>query len=217
MPKGHCKPLTPQDEQKIKDEYLSKPTKGLADEIGISYGRVMRFLHKNGLSIPKELIEERKQAGRMKKGNTPFNKGKKQIEYMSEEAIARTLKTRFKKGQRPHNTNKQGDGAISVRKDSDGTCYKYIRVSLNRWELYHRHLWESEHGEIPKGRIVVFKDGNSMNVTLDNLELITRAENMYRNSRHGYPAEVIPSLLLVNQINKTLQSIQNEEYTLRPQ
>jgi len=130
MPKGHWKPLTPQDEEKIKEEYLLKPIKRLAEEIGISYGRVMRFLDKNGLSIPKEVVERRKQAGRIKKGNVPFNKGKKQAEYMSKEAIKVSRKTCFKKGNTPHNTNKQGNGAITVRTDSrTGLRYQYIRIA----------------------------------------------------------------------------------------
>ena len=60
MPKGIWKPLTKREETQIINEYLDKPIKKLAREIGISNGRVMRFLNKKGLIIPRELVEQRK-------------------------------------------------------------------------------------------------------------------------------------------------------------
>ena len=44
MPKGYYIPFTKEQEQKIKDEFLLKPVKRLADELGATYGRIMRFL-----------------------------------------------------------------------------------------------------------------------------------------------------------------------------
>jgi hypothetical protein len=128
MPKGYFKPFTKKQEQKIKDEFLLKPVKRLARELGCTYGRIMRFLKKNNLEIPKALIEKRKLDSRKKKGDVPFNKGKKQIDYMTNEAIERSKKTRFKKGNKPHNANPQGNGAIVLRKDVSGRFYKYIRI-----------------------------------------------------------------------------------------
>ena len=80
---GTCNRLEQIREQKIKDEFLLKPVKRLAGELNTSYGRIMRFLKRNGLEIPKTLIEQRKLDSRKKKGNIPFNKGKKQVEYMT--------------------------------------------------------------------------------------------------------------------------------------
>ena len=57
----------------------------------------------------------------------------------------------------------------------------------------HQHLWENANGKIPKSHCLWFKDGDSLNCCLDNLELITREVNMYRNSRNNYPREIIPS------------------------
>ena len=39
-------------------------------------------------------------------------------------------------------------------------------------------LWEKHHGDVPKGYWVTYKDGNSENCELDNLELISRGERM---------------------------------------
>lgn len=208
MPKGKFTPFTKQQEDYIKREYLNKPVKRLAQDVNCSFGRVMRFLKKNNLHIPKEIVEQRKAQSRMSKGHTPFNKGKKQEEYMSFEAIQKSKNTRYKKGHTPHNT-KTKDGVISIRKDSCGRCYKYIRLGKGVWELYHRVLWEQENGPIPSDKIVSFKDENSLNVCIENLQLITREENMYRNAKHNYPREIIPSMVLMNQIDKKIKNLQN--------
>lgn len=42
--------------------------------------------------------------------------------------------------------------------------------------MLHVVVWEEANGPVPKGMIVVFKDGDTMNVTLENLEIITRQE-----------------------------------------
>jgi hypothetical protein len=67
MPKGYYKKITEADEQFIKDNFLLMPIKHIANKLGITFGRVMRFLDKNGLEIPKELREKRKLNGVIKK------------------------------------------------------------------------------------------------------------------------------------------------------
>jgi hypothetical protein len=52
-----------------------------------------------------------------KKGHVPVNKGKKQTEFMTREAIERTKNTRFKKGHLPHNSIGVRDGDIRIRHD----------------------------------------------------------------------------------------------------
>lgn len=207
MPKGYFIPFTPEQEQKIKDEYLDKPVKRLAAETGTTYGRIMRFLKKHNLVIPPELIEKRKQDSRKKKGDIPFNKGMKQSDYMTPESIEKTKLTRFQSGQLPHNTKE--DGVIVPRKDTTGRYYKYIRIAKSNWELYHRVVWKKHHGPIPENHVVVFKDSDSMNTNIENLELISMTENMLRNSTHHYPKEIIPSMVLIKQLENKLKSIQN--------
>ena len=51
----------------------------------------------------------------------------------------------------------------------------------NRWKLKHRYIWEKENGKIPKGMLLIFKDNNKLNIDLDNLMLISRAENAVIN------------------------------------
>lgn len=49
---------------------------------------------------------------------------------------------------------------------------------------YRKYLWEVFYGEdAPKGMIFVAKNGNQAEKpTIENIEMISRAENMYRNN-----------------------------------
>ena len=209
MPKGYCKKITEKDEQFIKDNFLLMPIKHIGDIIGISFGRIMRFLDKNNLQIPKEIREKRKLNGVIKKGNIPFNKGLKQSDYMCKESINKTKATRFVKGRKPHNTKQAGD-IVAIKDSYNGTFYKYIKIKDNEWVLYHRFLWKKVNGPIPKDYILVFKDKNTDNVVIENLELITRSESMLRNSAHNYPIEIIPSMLLIKKLENKLNDLKND-------
>lgn len=170
---------------------------------------------KLGLVVPKELAELRKRQTQFKKGDTPVNKGKKQTEYMTPEQIQRTVATRFKKGNEPHNTTT--DGQISIRKDTlrDGTVkhYKWIRIGKAEWKMLHVKVWEDEHGTVPDGHIIIiiFKDKNTMNITLDNLECISMAENMQRNSIQRYPGEVKEMIRLTAKLKRKIKKLQDEK------
>lgn len=82
----------------------------------------------------------------------------------------------FKERNIPWNTRKDGD----ISKTNKGWM---IRLSVNNWIPYKDFIWQNENGQIPEGHIVVIKDrGRELeDVRLDNLLLITRAENMRRN------------------------------------
>lgn len=152
--------------------------------------------HARELGIKKsKVFFEGPDSGRISKNNdigvsTRFtrqmpgwNKGKKQSDYMSAEMIARTAKTRFKKGQDPHNTQPIGyervtvDGYVEVKvrhlKDGNG--------KNKNFELKQRLIWEQKNGPIPDGGIIEFLDGNKLNFEDSNLVLRTRKENLLRN------------------------------------
>lgn len=136
------------------------------------------------------------KAFRFSKGHIPANKGKE----MDAETYKKCSKTMFKKGILPHNTKKNGE--ISVRNNKNGTPYQWIRISKSKWELLHRFIWEKENGPIPKGFNVVFKDRNQLNCEIENLELITNAELMKRNTIHRYSPELKKSIRLINKIER---------------
>lgn len=58
---------------------------------------------------------------------------------------------------------------------SNGVSRRMIKVGK---DFVHkaRHVWELSRGPIPKGMKVHFKDGNTLNCSLSNLELLTKSE-----------------------------------------
>lgn len=178
--------FAPEQIVELKRDYATTLNRDLADRFGCTIYAVHNAGFRLGLKKDKEFIRQvakdnftedhpaRKHW--IKKGNIPPNKGKKQKEYMSKEAIDRTKATRFKKGNIPHNTLE--DNAITERKDKNGRIYKYIRIKLAKWVLYHRYLWEQHNGPIPKGYNIQFRDGDTLNCDIDNLYMISRGEQM---------------------------------------
>lgn len=136
---------------------------------------------------------------RYQKGMVPLNKGKP----MSNELYKKCQGTMFKKGNEPHNTNYDGHKRIS----KDG--YSEIRIAKGKYVLEHRHIWEQEKGKVPRGWIVVFKDRNKQHICIDNLELISRVENMRRNTIQRFPAELKSTIRLVNKLKKTIDEKQD--------
>lgn len=209
--------FTAAEDKFIRCNYLLYPIKRIAKMLGRSeYGTAKR-LPKLGISVPKELAEQRKKDSQIKKGTPSFNKGKKLEDYCSQEAIERMKKTQFKTGNVPHNTAEK-DGDIRIRKDSNGVrFYKHIRISLGNWQLYHRYVWEKAYGTIPKEHIVRFRDGDSMNCELDNLELVPWTKNMEMNSIQRFPTELKEVIRLKSKINKKLKlktTWKTQSYTL---
>lgn len=143
--------------------------------------------------------EKLKLAGlkyRYKKGREPENKGKP----MNRELYDKCKPTMFKKGRIPHNTNYDGH----ERQCKDG--YTEIRISPGKYVLKHRHIWEKSNGKIPIGYIVVFKDRNKENLSLENLQLISREENMHRNTIQRFPAELKSTIRLVKKLNRSINA-----------
>lgn len=90
------------------------------------------------------------------------------------------IDVRFKKGSIPPNYREVGSERINV----DG--YFEIKTGNCRkgWMAKHKYLYEKYKGEVPKGHIVIFADGNTKNLDLDNLVLVSRQELLYLNRNH---------------------------------
>lgn len=105
--------------------------------------------------------------GRFVKGFTPYNKGKK----MSAETYRKVKGTMFKKGNIPKNHREVGSERINV----DG--YVEIKVAEpNKWKLKSRYLYEQHYNvKLTQNDVIIFLDGNKLNLDIDNLFLISRA------------------------------------------
>lgn len=184
----------------IQENYLTMPVKRLASEIDKSGTALKIRMRQLGLKIPKELAKQRAIDSRFQKGHKSHNTGKRQKDYMSPEAIAKTKATRFKKGSIPHNTKYNGHERIS----KDG--YIEVRIKKGTYRLKHLHSWEQLNGALPDGHCLRCIDGDIKNCEPSNWELITRAENMKLNSIWQWPEELQQSIRLVNKINNHLKT-----------
>ena len=110
-----------------------------------------------------------------------------------------TKATQFKPGRRPEEArNYRPIGSTRVTRDGYPerkiTDDQSIAPSRRRWVAVHRLVWEEVNGPMPKGYVVVFKPGMASTdpdeITIDRVELITRAELMRRNTRHNLPPEI---------------------------
>jgi hypothetical protein len=141
---------------------------------------------------------------RFRKGETSWNKG---ISYV---AGGRSAETRFSPGTMPHNhvpvgTERVTDDGIRQRKvRDDGPAYR-------RWKSVHAITWEQAYGPIPPGHLVVFRDRNPKHIELDNLELVSRAENMRRNTIHRYPPELKSTIRQLAKLKRAISEASHEK------
>ena len=101
---------------------------------------------------------------------------------------------------RPIGTERIGKDGYLERKINDDMPFH------RRWRAVHLLVWEEANGPLPSGCAVSFRDGDKRNLALDNLQLVTRAELMKRNSYHQYGPEISKIIqlrgALARQINK---------------
>ncbi len=140
--------------------------------------------------------------GRFPKGHVPANKGLRRPGW----APGRMRETQFKKGHFPANRDPDFYVLGALRINSDG--YIDMRISFEPgakgWRPLHRILWEDAHGPIPPRHIVTFKNRDKLDVELDNLELITFADNCRRNSVHNLPVPLRDTIQLLGQLRRRI-------------
>lgn len=122
---------------------------------------------------------------------------------MSPEQYKKCKATMFKKGSIPANARAIG----SERIDKNG--YVLIKIQdghgNKNWIRKHRYLYEQAYGEIPKGHKVIFADGNIGNFELNNLILISDAEELIMNKRKLFsesPEHTKTGVLIAKVLNK---------------
>lgn len=126
-------------------------------------------------------IREGAKIHRYAKGHEPANKGKK----MPAETYAKVAPTMFGKGHKPHNFRPVGSERIT----KDGYLERKV-ANPKTWRAVHVLVWEAAHGPVPAKHKVIFKDNNKLNNELTNLECVSYADLMRRNSIVRYPAEL---------------------------
>lgn len=162
-------------EEFVKREAKNRTTEDLTKIINKEYGEGM---------ITESQTRAYKKNHKITSGiDCKFKKGRiSERKGISCEMPEGAKKRQFQKGHKPHNTkdlqeiSKTKDGYLIIKVKEKGT-------QRERWQFLHRHIWEKEYGEIPRGKMVTFLDGNKENIELDNLALIDNEINLEMQRR----------------------------------
>lgn len=193
---------TLQETELLIEYYPHRSTKEVSKIIGKSvaqcYAKAFAMkLHKTPEYLETEAsgrLQKGNQATQFYKGHQPWNKGMKGLDIGGKE-------TQFKKGHVPHNHK----SVASERIDEDG--YTYIKIADPRkWVLKHRHIYEQHHGTLEPHMIVTFIDKNISNFSIENLEAITKVENMERNRITKYPQPIQQAVKTLNKLWHAIKS-----------
>ena len=210
---------TEKDIEMLRLYYCDTQLKDLSKLLGKSAQSIYGMAYKLGFKRSEFFLAEncRFKKGtntganfRFKKGQTSWNKGVKKdqyIEKMPNDSYLKMIKTCFKKGNTPHNACPVGYEVL--RKDKGGKSYWMIKIAESSKLVYkHKHIWEQANGPITKGHNIIFKDGNTHNCTIENLECISNAELMRRNSIQRFPPELISTIKLLHKLKRKTHGTQ---------
>lgn len=153
------------------------------------------------------------QATQFAPGQKPWNAGRK-----GWQAGGRSVATQFCAGALPSNTLPIGSLRVITSKNGNQHLERKVRevpgAAHKRWTPIARLVWEATHGPVPNGSIVVFKPGQRSivleEITLDRLELITRAQNAARNHPNRRSPELGKLIQLKGAITRQVNRIQKE-------
>ena len=81
-----------------------------------------------------------------------------------------------------------------------------IKLSDGKYHNYARYLYEKAYGKQPGDYIIVYLDGNSRNIDLSNLEMISRRQSCYiRVNKLSYTnRQELKTLCLLSDLATTL-------------
>lgn len=197
----------------IRARYPDTSTEQLARELSRPLEAIYRKAFALGLSKSQAYLESpaacRLRRGdnvgaehRFPPGHVPANKGTRRPGW----AAGRMQETQFKKGQWPRNKDPGFYVLGALRTNFDG--YIEMRTSFDKgslgWTALHRILWEDANGPIKKGERLTFKDGDKLNVCLENLAPISAVELMARNTIHRYPPPLKQAIRLVRKVKRKI-------------
>lgn len=180
----------------IKGTYAKDLAKMLNEKFGLNLTatQIKAYKHNHKLAGLSGIT------GRFEKGRIPANKGKK--------FPGQTNRTSFKKGNIP--ANKKEIGAVRYDRDN----YLLIKIGnygtqRKSWRPLHIVVWEKEHGPVPKGHCVIFKNQNKEDIRLDNLELVSFREHlrMNRYKRYTKDKKLTEANLMISKIENKINDL----------
>lgn len=196
----------------LHSQYANTPTRSIANALSCSMSVVYTQAKLRGLKKSPEFLAsaysgraaaDRPILGsastRFTPGQRSWNKGKKLPGHGNTQSF-------FKKGEAPINAQQVG----ALRINTDGRLEIKLAPGKNQWYGLVRYSWQLAHGPIPDKMCIGVRDHDSYNTQVDNLMLLTRAENIAHNLLGRYPKDLRNVMALRgrlnNQINKQLET-----------
>lgn len=202
----------------LRAEYADTPTPQLAARlrrttIATSHRAINRLgLRKSPAFCASQAsgrIRRHEHRGRQNwfpKGNVPANKG---LRGRKGYGPGRMKETQFKKGQC---SGKAAEHLMPIGSTRlvDGYLYRKVSDVMNvpytvNWKPEHWLIWARKHGRVPRGHVLMFRNGNKADVRIKNLKLITRKALMARNTVHNLPKPVARAVLLLGALNRQIR------------
>lgn len=190
--------------------YPDMPSQALADKLGVSLQHINKAAKRFNLRKSAAFMaspasgrldgvrgtQHRFQKGCVPRG-TPFVKGA-QI----------SPATQFKKGSKP--VNQQEVGALRI--NSLGDIDIKVAPGPRNWLSLRRYVWQQVHGPIPAGMCIVPINGDGHDTRIENLRLLTRAENIAHNLLARYPKELRSLMALHGRVKTQIKRKQEEQH-----
>jgi len=204
---------TEAEDARMRTLYPEQPTAAVAVALGRSIASVYQRADKLGLKKSAAFLASpascrttgRQGIGtRFVKGQAPANKGLRRPGW----SAGRMRETQFKKGVL--------NGVAAARFKPIGSTrtidgYLYRKVSTlpgpwtRNWTLEHYRVWTAAHGPVPAGHAICFKNGDKTDVRLDNLECLTKAAVMARNTVHNLPKPLAQTIQLLGALKRQIR------------
>ncbi|MGH8417987.1 MAG: HNH endonuclease signature motif containing protein [Pseudomonas sp.] len=207
------------EEARLRELYPNTPMPEMAKEFNRPYWSIYNKAHALGLKRSDDYLagehacrlrrENNPGVGsRFQKGHASWNKG---ISFISG---GRSAETRFKAGTLNGRAAQLHMPIGTERVTKDGIRQRKVRDDgppQKRWKSVHMIMWEETNGAVPDGHIVVFRDRDTANIQISNLELITRGENMRRNTIHRYPPELKDTIRQLGKLKRAISEVSREK------
>lgn len=200
----------------LRRNFADSHTRDIAQVVGRTASQVLAKANKLGLrkslAFIAEVARERAlrpehggHATRFKKGQPPANKGVKRPDGW---APGNMRSTQFKPGSKPHTWVPVGSYRITADGQLERKTNDEPGPNNVRWKGVHSLVWQAANGPVPEGHVVVFKPGRRTtkleDITLDAVELLSRAELCRRNSIHTLPPELADVMRLRGQLKRQI-------------
>lgn len=145
------------------------------------------------LGLRKTTAYKAAHCHRFKPGLRPWNTGRDDFR-----PGGRSVETRFKPGELSGRAAQLVQPIGTLRIVAGDTLQRKVAdtpgPNSRRWRSVHELVWIEAHGPVPAGHVVIFRAGQhtttEADITLDRLELVSRAELMRRNSVHRHGPEI---------------------------